>query len=147
MKSPQEKDDVFLEFFDKWCEEYTQNIFSIVMGDFNFNVMKPSPNCKKLISIANQNELKQIITEPTRETSKSKTIIDLVFTNSDEIEIEIDNKDNISDHNIIFLRLNKDKNQPKNMNNVTKINWKNYSSEKLLNEINNIDWTCFERIS
>lgn len=117
------------------------------MGDFNFNVMKPSPNCKKLISIANQNELKQIITEPTRETSKSKTIIDLVFTNSDEIEIEIDNKDNISDHNIIFLRLNKDKNQPKNMNNVTKINWKNYSSEKLLNEINNIDWTCFERIS
>ena len=53
------------------------------MGDLNCNLASPTfdTNMSLLTSIANVNSLHQLIREPTRITSSSSTLIDLIFTN------------------------------------------------------------------
>ncbi len=52
----------------------------IVTGDFNLNTLQDA-NRRKITNICQQNDLHQIITEPTHFTETSATLIDLLFTN------------------------------------------------------------------
>ena len=53
-----------------------------ILGDFNIDWLKKSPLKKNIEDMMNLHGLQQLVTEPTRVTRDSKTIIDLVFTNS-----------------------------------------------------------------
>ena len=51
-----------------------------LIGDFNINfVCEASPFCSNLLSIVSSFNLIQVVTEPTRVSSNTATLIDLVF--------------------------------------------------------------------
>ena len=54
---------------------------TIIIGDFNFNCYMESSYCcnSKIAEIENSFHLRQIITEPTRVTPTSVTLIDLIL--------------------------------------------------------------------
>ena len=85
------------------------NQHTIILGDFNINWQKPSTCTIKdnLQTLMNLNGLNQLVTEPTRVTNISSTLIDLVFSNNDKI---IKNmmvlKTDISDHYTVKFCIN-----------------------------------------
>ena len=56
----------------------------IVAGDFNYNYLEPAGR-HKILSIFNQYNLDQLISEPTHYTEKSSSLIDLLFINNQTI--------------------------------------------------------------
>lgn len=144
-KSPQDNVSQFMNEFENWCEEIVDlNDFCLIVGDFNINVALNDNNSKKLIDIGKRFHLEQRITEPTRETASSNTVIDLLFTNCDKILHNIDNVNNISDHNIIEIKLcnNMRNDKPKIVKKDYWI-WSNYSRDKLANELFEVDWELY----
>ncbi len=77
----------------------------MVVGDINSDFAKPVPdfNTRRLQLSCSLYQLDQLITEPTRVTRTSATLIDLFFTNNPE---NISNSGvihlGISDHSMIF---------------------------------------------
>jgi len=53
---------------------------TVLLGDFNFDYTSPNAATKHFQRIANLFNLKQLITDPTRITQNSRTLIDLFFT-------------------------------------------------------------------
>jgi hypothetical protein len=90
----------------------TNNI--ILMGDFNLpsinwenGTIKPSPQygtCinQKMLDIMSDNNMEQIVTEPTRENN----ILDLCFTNNPGLVQNLEVEPGISDHNMVKIAVN-----------------------------------------
>jgi len=130
-----------------------------ILGDFNINYMdKNNFLTKKIIKFTDIHKLKQVITEPTRCTNNSNTLIDLcILNNADFNYATSSNLDNIADHNTISVSINLK--SPKFKNYVTKTyrTHKFYNKESLnnflklnpfnLNEDTDIDSTldCFNK--
>ena len=93
----------FFEIFLSKCDAESKEL--IVIGDINCNMIK-SPkdsSTKKLIFLSALYNLEQLIKEPTRVTSTSSSLIDLVFTNqpnniSNSGVIDL----GLSDHSLIY---------------------------------------------
>ena len=64
---------------------------------------KLSPAYKKLLFLENVHGLRQVIEETTRNTDKSKTLMDLIFTNSKYVSESGTINTIISDHQPIFV--------------------------------------------
>ena len=60
------------------------NFQSIISGDFNIDILSPSPDASRLLDTAVNCGFSQKIRDPTRITPTSSTCIDLSFTNSDD---------------------------------------------------------------
>lgn len=79
---------------------------TIVLGDFNIDWLKKSPLKKNVETLMSLNGLRQLVNEPTRVTTTTKTLIDLVFSNSenfiDQLQIL---KTDISDHFAVRFNL------------------------------------------
>jgi hypothetical protein len=81
----------------------------------------------------------------TRETNKSATTIDLVFTNDENIKCYVDNVNNITDHNMIYIRVpHIQKNDSLNYKCKEIWSWRNYSMECLVDRLFNVDWQNFD---
>jgi hypothetical protein len=90
----------------------TNNI--ILMGDFNLpsinwenGTNKPSPQygtCinQKILDIISDNNMEQIVTEPTRENNT----LDLCFTNNPGLVQNLEVEPGISDHNMVTIAVN-----------------------------------------
>ncbi len=75
----------------------------IIMGDFNINWNERKER-KKIKQIFDYFNFTQLIEQPTRITPRSKTRIDLLFTNKPEIILKHYNcLTGLSDHNVIFF--------------------------------------------
>ena len=75
-----------------------------LLGDFNVNYKnKASPNYKKLHFFVQSNSLSQLIDTPTRNTDKTKSLIDLVITNSKFVSLSGTLDHFISDHQPIYI--------------------------------------------
>lgn len=99
-KSPNSSNKLedFLIFFDKQCEElweYQNKI--LILGDFNIDCADNNKS-KTFRELLNNYGLKQMITEYTHVTSKSKTLIDLIITNDHDMDTYIQKTPKISDH-------------------------------------------------
>ena len=57
----------------------------VLMGDLNCNMLVPSHQVDELLLIIENCNLSQLITEPTRTTDRSSTLIDLIFTTNPEM--------------------------------------------------------------
>ena len=82
-----------------------ENVEFYVLGDLNYNLAAPQldHNANLLSSIADVYSLQQLITDPTRCTESSSTLIDLVFTNRpDRIVCSGVSHIGISDHSLIY---------------------------------------------
>lgn len=114
------------------------------MGDLNINWDNKSDR-KKLKEITDNFGLTQMISDSTRITNRSKTLIDLVFSNKPDRMIKTYNfLTGLSDHNAIFFsrKLTKKRLRSVNKSTNTKQTFIPKSQEQRLTAaLNNFDWS------
>ena len=130
--------------FSEVIEEQLTNVVKtnkeiIILGDFNIDYNEiDKRDFKSLLNIL---ELKQVITEPSRTTEKSSTLIDLIITNRPD---NITNKgvfpNSIADHDMIACS-RKINNICYNPKTIKCTNYTNYSPEELKSNVAKIDWS------
>ena len=116
---------------------------AILCGDFNCCFMSSSrndPDCRRLKSLFSCFDFKQIITEPTRITKDTKSLIDLIAVNC-PVNIRDSGviSSHLSDHELVYC--------------VRKINWKRapsqiktfrnyakYDSKRFSEDLEGVDW-------
>ena len=146
-----------IEAIDAYIKKHSNSSDVVIMGDFNLpNItwdtrsIKNSrstqeKNCANyLLNLTDDHLLVQQVHEPTR---KDKTILDLVFTNNDEIihNVAVD-KTNMSDHDIVtitcinsFPRYDDDT-PTENLNSFDKLNFFKADWKKINQDLDEIVW-------
>ena len=115
----------------------------ILMGDFNINLLKHNQNTQTAEFLDNMtsNGLIPQITNPTRITVKSKTIIDNIFTNITHNKLAGNITTSISDHLPQFLLIEYEHLKRKqNKQNISKRNFKNFDKENFILDLLDINW-------
>ena len=105
-RPPQSSPDLFSTFERIIDKIDAENLELYLMGDLNCNLLSEvvSNNSSHLLNIIDIYGLTQLITEPTRVTQYSSTLIDLCLTNSpDKISKSGVINIGISDHSAIYL--------------------------------------------
>ena len=135
-----EKIEILMQNLDQENKEV------IILGDFNCDLLSSttSNHTRKFLDLIEVFQFDQIITQPTRITQNSETLIDVALTNSPE---NIANSGvlhvGISDHSLIYIcrKISFIKSQPKL---VESRNYKNYNpgylNEDLDNLLNQYTW-------
>jgi len=83
-RSPSADAKVFIDEITKIlniCKNTLSSHFTFILGDFNIDLNKRSIDQVNLLDAFSNNGLSQIVTNPTRVTDSSATLIDLIFTN------------------------------------------------------------------
>lgn len=76
----------------------------ILVGDMNINWLEQfSSGCRQLKNVLNEFGLNQIVHEFTRTTVSSDTVIDLAFTNCNELKCKVANDIVLSDHKALIV--------------------------------------------
>ena len=117
----------------------------VLLGDFNVNFLEVNKTAKrKLMRIANLYDLEQLILQPTRITSSSKSLIDLLFTNSCHrvVDCGVINL-TLSDHSLIFCVLKSGCPKAPGRS-IQYRSYKNYSKANFVNELKEINWETVE---
>jgi exonuclease III len=138
--SPNSNHQNFLQAYEQYCDELLSLAKPIIIvGDFNINVAKKSTESDILNTINCFCGMKQKVTDYTREEFQTKSIIDLVLTDNENVNVVVDNTTNISDHNIIYINIWQYEKSDEEQQRVT--SWKKYNKTKLNTNINNnISW-------
>ena len=99
----------------------------VVLGDFNIDYKKSiSTECKYLKEFERNHQLRQYIKTPTRITNRVKSTIDLIFSNMNFIAEVGVLKNQISDHQPIFIRRKKTR-EPKAFSTIWGRTMKDYN--------------------
>lgn len=140
MSASENKTEI-LKYFENWCEHFCEIGEILICGDFNIDVARESPYSQRLMKICNDNGLKQIVKNTTRQTNHSATIIDLCITNSNSIAT-VSMEDQISDHYNIEISVKNELKSKRIDKKLIKI-LHNYSQTAVLNQIENWlgEWT------
>ena len=114
----------------------------VLLGDFNINLLQydDSPDVAHFLKSMCSSSLFPSITQPTRVTSKSRTLIDNIFINFHSPEIISGNiAVSISDHlaQIITIPSKKSLKKPRKM---FKRCFKNFNNEKFIQDIIDVEW-------
>ena len=127
--SPSSSDQRFLQILENWFELFVDSRkFNVIAGDFNINWRDSfnSSHLKRLIEFCN---LKQVVTEYTRISRHSKTLIDHVYTNFDSVRAAVNSELKVTDHETLVITVNQSINSDDNL--VKLKCWKNYSKRKV----------------
>ena len=120
------------------------NLF--IMGDFNVNYKnKSSANYKKLHFLIQANSLSQHINTTTRNTDKTKSLIDLAITNSKFISGSGTLNHYVSDHQPIFLVHKKGRDARPNVEFVGR-SYRHYNRADFTKALNSADWRDFYKL-
>lgn len=143
-RPPNSTVDIFSPFETLMGKLDSENIEFYLMGDFNCNLAATSGdnNMRLLTSITDVYGLQQLITEPTRITETTSTLIDLIYTNCpDKIVCSGVCHVSISDHSLIYayrkLSIN---GQSKGHNTITYRNFRKFNRDSFRNDIVSQDW-------
>ena len=110
----------------------------VILGDFNADCKYTIPG--HLLRVMHLNSLHQVVTEPTRYTENSSTLLDLILTQNPDIIEKVGVLPPVcSDHCCPFIEI---------ANNMTKgfkfkrilYNYSKLDEEKYLNELSSVDW-------
>lgn len=80
--------------------------YTCILGDLNIDMTHSnSPRVRELKNFCHQNNLEQLVKEPTRITDRSETILDLIMTNSISKcrRVDIIHNHCLSDHALVLL--------------------------------------------
>ena len=97
--------------FLNYLEDVLSNLYSeyddiLCLSDFNINMLNTNvDSCSQLESVFSLFNMSQIISEPTRVTANSLSIIDLIYTNIESIVDSGVIDANISDHFLTFVKV------------------------------------------
>ncbi|XP_068721569.1 uncharacterized protein [Montipora capricornis] len=115
-----------------------------LLGDLNCNMTASQfdSDTRKLLTITDVYGLQQLITEPTRITETSATLIDLIFTNCpDKVLCSGVRHIGISDHSMVYvyrkLAIN---GQSKGHTNITYRNFRSFDRDKFRSDVASQDW-------
>ena len=138
-RSPSNTD--FLAHFKTDLEYITSlNQYTIIMGDFNYDLYKPTDTINDYKDTLENFFLEQIMTLPTRVTTSTMTLIDHIWTSDMSLISNLQVQSGLSDHQLVSFNLNIQqvtiKQQPFKIRSLDKINIDNYQ-----NDLNNIDWS------
>ena len=121
-----------------------------ILGDLNCNLLNSSdPASQVLVNFCTSFNLSQMITQPTRVTESSATLIDVILTSHENLII--DTKvipSSISDHDLIYAILKLKRQRPKPVY-ITTRTFKNYQQDDFLRDISMVPWCivdCFDDI-
>lgn len=105
--SPSSSDAQFISFLEEKFEELLlQNCAIIIVGDFNIDLKTVSTYSKKIIDLFEFFGLNQLITEYTRVTQYSATLIDYLVTNDENVlKHEVTDYFKISDHSNVLVHM------------------------------------------
>ena len=128
------------EFLEKHTLALTHGKEVIMIGDLNCDILKNSPESRVFRNLCSSLNLTQLITSPTRVTSHSSTLIDVIMTTNTALVAESGVIENhISDHYLIFtvLKLKLPKPQPTF---ITVRSYKHYDWNIFLEDIAQEQW-------
>lgn len=150
-RPPDSSIDLFKPFEELIGKLDSENIEYYVLGDLNCNMAAPKfDNSTNILSnIAEVYGLDQLITEYTRITDKSSTLIDLIFTNtSDRVVCSGVSHIGISDHSLVyaFRKVSIESTTYKHTT-LRYRKFKNFNSDHFRNDICQQDWSNIENYS
>ena len=135
-----------IDLFDEWalflskCD--TENKELIIVGDFNCDVSKalPDSHTQRLKFLCSLYQLKQFINEPTRVTSTSATLIDLILTNTPENILQSGVIHlGISDHSLVYAL--RKFSLPKSLPKYKDVrNFKNFNENQFMVDVMLMSW-------
>lgn len=104
--------NAYVQFFNYFDETLSYILPTVDMifcaGDLNIDLMNyNNPACKHLMSYLDESNLTQIISEPTRITGTSETLIDHIIVSNDDLIIDkgVVSVHNISDHELVYCKI------------------------------------------
>ena len=123
--------------------KFLENSELYLLGDVNCDLLSQTPhaNTLELLDIFDIYNLTQHLTEPTRVTSTSQSLLDLCITNTpDKIKVSDVLSLGISDHSLIYF-VRKSTWQRQFSNSFTcKRHFKHFNDNEFLNDLNEVDW-------
>ncbi|XP_067637352.1 uncharacterized protein [Eurosta solidaginis] len=135
--SPNTSDAEFIRYMGEMLDEYfNENGNNVIIGDFNINMNVKSTYSNQLNQTFTSMSMRQLINFNTRITESSQTKIDLLYSNSGDIEIQNLENQRISDHETICIKLPVQKNYKMRVYD-NRLCWDNYTEENLLNHLRN----------
>ncbi len=133
--------DCNVEYFNKF-DNIVQGLNDddiVILGDFNLDCLSDNTS-KKVDDFCTNNQLSQIIDEPTRVTESSSTLIDLIcVSRPEEYTSTLVVPYNVSDHYLVktIKMCNKAKTVPKM---VTSRCYKSFNEASFIHDISCVDW-------
>lgn len=124
------------------CEQiHHQNKYSLLMGDFNIDLLKESNPCSdNFINTLGSFFYQPHILQPTRITDHTATLIDNIFFNSIEhFTISGNIIYELTDHLPNFIIVTKFSSVPTNIK-IYKRDYSNFSESTLIYEVQSVDW-------
>ena len=133
----------FIETLSKTLENFENTECDIVvLGDMNINVLvKNDVHVTNLIDTLFELGLRQQITDPTR-YSVNPTCLDLVFTNSNNMQNSGVISTGLSDHETVYVTWKSDANHSRKVHFEGR-NYRYYDKERFQIILTNKDWTSF----
>ena len=133
-RPPSANANYYSDLLDQLDHMHAHHDKVIAMGDLNFNYLDASSKTY-IQTIESMYDMKQIITEPTRVTLTTSTLIDVILTNVPEAHIISGvSKISLSDHFMVYTSLQYSKGTNEH-NSVRFRNYKSFSSVAFLNEL------------
>ena len=135
----------FTDSLEEMLNNYVNgSLETVLLGDFNFDYTSPNAATKNFQRIENLFNLKQLITDPTRITQNSRTLIDLFFTSKPELYVSGVLPIGFPDHSAIFgiRKLHRIPLPPPRI--VEARNYKYYDPALFCEDVNSIPWDILE---
>ena len=142
-KPPKIPYGVFANLYDSLMAIYVKYEHTVLLGDFNVNMLELNAYSTKFLldAFIEPFTLKQLINEPTRISSTSRTLIDLILVNKPENALfsSVCDAPGVSDHCFTYVAysLKKEKFKPYN---VTKRDFKNVNWDRFRNAVEFTPW-------
>ena len=121
-----------------------------ILGDLNCNMLNVNdPACQALTSFCSSFNLSQLVTQPTRITETSETLIDVLLATNRNLVMEPKVVSlSISDHELICatLKLKKERAKPVY---ITTRSFKHYEHKEFLGDMSTVPWSvvdCFDEV-
>ena len=95
------------DFRDCYTQALVYGLPILVVGDLICDLLGSSSKSRTLNNLCKSLNMKQLITQPTRVTETSKSLIDVIFTSNPAIIVDSGIVEtHISDHYLVFAALN-----------------------------------------
>ena len=124
-----------------------ERFLTMILGDFNVDQLSRNNSNKTLLaSFAIENNLKQIISEPTRITQTSRTLIDLIYVNDSPRIVQSGVvHSTLSDHSLTFciMKCSVPKLPPRKFEYRS---FKNYNTESFVKELSQVPWSVIDGV-
>ena len=118
---------------------------TVIVGDFNLNIKDKTFYADKLLKRMKEHGFKQHVKEYTRITRVSKTIIDLVFSNSENLKVAVKHTPRLSDHSLVEVEVIQHNALTKVYNPTDESlrrNFRNFCSLEFQNKLRDAKWTA-----